>query len=237
MKNTTISLLVAVVTAQSWAQDSLQVSYKSVLKSSYVGGQTGMRLHDGPVTQNSATFARKGMYAYIWVCSPLDTRWNSDYGSEIDLGFGHDFALKNGWRVDVGYAYYNVIPLENMRGDLHAISAHVYQTRGVIRSFARLEQDVAQNPSILPGGFTYKLGVNWSASPELRAELALLGHGRVYGISAETVSAGTCSLTLNRKLNGLSVQAGITFQRALGRSVANGGAAHNETVLWIGFSF
>ena len=216
------------------AQGDYKISVSSTVKSSYVGGQTGIRLHDGPVIQNMVTVSRKGTYAYIWVSSPLDARWNRDFGTEIDLGIGHDFALAKGWRLDLGYAYYNLIPTESTRGDLHALSAYIYATTGAVRPFARIEHDIPQNPSVLPGGLTYKVGANWSIPAGIQIQGLVFGHGRAYGQRAELVSAAQISASTSFKLGSFPANAGVTFQRTLGKT---GGFARNETVFWLGLSF
>jgi hypothetical protein len=238
MKNfqTSLNLLVVLAVfapAQSQAEGDVKLSFNSAIKSSYVGGQVPVRIYEGSVAQNSVTASRKGTYAFLWVSSPLDGGWNQNYGSEIDLGFGHDFALSQSWRLDVGYTYYNLTPLENTKGDLHALSAQIYATAGSVRPFLRLEQDVPQNPSVLPGGFSYKLGANWSDPSGIQIQGALFGHGRLFGSPAEALSAGRLDVSKGFESDGISWRLGVALQQSL----RLGGLARNETVLYLSFSF
>lgn len=164
---------------------------KISVHSAYVAGAIGATLYDHPVMQQSLTVTHNpsGMYASIW--SSYSPNGREDFGDEVDYSVG--IARKIGrFSVDVGYAFYDMAKVGQVKGDLHALYLNLdFPTAKGITPFVYLEKDLPTDEEILLGGFSYKVGVKGTVDligQPVNLTIYAGGHDGLCGTKPETVS-------------------------------------------------
>ena len=210
------------------ADQSWTFSYEDQFKSKYVGGN-GTLFYNKAVTQASVTASNGPWYVLVWGSYPLDAPGNRNFGTEVDGGFGRTFNVSGGI-LDVSYTYFDLTPIENGIGDLHSLVALYTHPVGTFGTSLRIEHDVAQNPSVLPSGLAYKVGLN-RAERAFGWDVAALGHGHSFGVRGEALSALQLKLTATpMNLGKVTVTPGIMIQKAVGASWS---FDHDQTVFFL----
>ena len=210
--------------------------------SQYVGGTSGATFFNKPVFQQSFELNTKplGLYVKVWNSVSPKGGWNSDFGDEIDYILGIRRSLGKGWDIDVGYAFYDLHKVGQIKGDLHAVYGWLGfpKVLDLVRPFLYMEQDIPTDKNILPGGLCYRLGVYatpeiWKRQP-VYLELSVAGHDDAFGSTSEAISSTRFTVGIPLGIWKLVFTPKINFQKRLGRPIDEGGLTKDK--IWGGLS-
>jgi hypothetical protein len=233
MKKTLALVALMVLTGVSLAVAADQTSDWSASvdsKTKYVGGVTGILIVDGPVTQSSLTKKWDDYSVNVWASLHASDPTRLRKGDEIDVS-GTRSRMFGSVRHDSSILYYDLYPLDRLRGDLFALRD--VMTFPKVLGFTPMllvEADIPQNKEVLPGGFMYVVGASRDVSiggHRLGLNLAIGGHDGAYGLKPEPVSFARATVSLPIHFGSTIVTPSLMLQKG-GRE---GGAAQNEAVL------
>ena len=205
----------------------------------YVGVTSGATDYNHSVAQPAIGLSHEptGIYVKLW--DSYSPHGHQDSGDEVDYIIGITRDIK-GFKVDFGYAYYDLAMIGHSKGDLHAIYLNVDKPSVLtITPFIPLERDIPVNKEVLDGGMLWRIGIKRDVDVFKQAfnlNLSVAGNDGAYGTRPELVSSArfTVATTVNI-YGGLTVTPSINFQKNLGYSVANGGLTQNK--IYGGFLF
>ncbi|MDD5590003.1 MAG: hypothetical protein PHQ47_02415 [Candidatus Portnoybacteria bacterium] len=198
--------------------------------SNYIGGLTGSRAFNHPVFQQSLALGLKNPYVdvegEVWSSVSPRGGFNSDSGDEIDysINFSREFA---GFRLGLGYNFFDLYRLGRINGDLHAICFNVVSPPvfKYLSFYLILEEDIPTDKEFLDGGFLGKIGAVWSqpifANCTLNLDGSFGGHDGAYGLRSEPLSYGRLKTSFVISLwkiwkNNLYLIPEVSFQKDLG---------------------
>lgn len=177
-----------------------------------------------------------GLYAEIWGSYSPKGGWDSDFGDEIDYTIGWAPEYK-GFKLDVGYSYFNMISLKNATGDLHdfyvsIVTPAIYGlTPSVTFNF-----NVPQDRNVLEGGVIYTVNLEKElkiVDRPIAIKMTAVGHDGIYGAKPETVSSLNLRLaTMVKVLKSLEVTPEVNFQKRVGKRISEGGSS--KDLIWYG---
>src|SRR3989344_8181686 len=200
MKSSYVLVVVVLFCGNALAGGATKMSHTMEVANKDVGGTTGMTIHDGLVVKPKMVIS-KGSYYAKGVAS-ISPNGHEDLGDGIDitpLGWTKSF-LDETVSVDVGYSYYNITPLRNTTGDLHAIYASAdFLMDNTVRPFVDLEMAFGKDPDVLEGGFVYKFGLH--VGP---LAFSAGGHDGAYGFDSKHISFKRLGISKDVKVGGVS---------------------------------
>lgn len=209
--------------------------------SRYVCGTSGSVAYNRPVVQGNVKLSVEplGIYFKAWGSGALTQDGGNRFGNEIDLIVGIARPI---WifKVDFGYAYYDLHPQFRGRGDLHAVFGTISLPNRFIEPYITVECDMPTDKKTLEGGWIYRAGL--TKSFKLRENLALIsdislgGNDGAYRFRSDPISYGRGGLTLCwSPWKNFSMSPQIYYQKRLGHHPSNGGIARDA--FWGGVSF
>lgn len=209
--------------------------------SRYVGNTFGSVAYNRPAVQGNIKLSLDpiGFYAKVWGSGALTQDGGNRFGNEIDLIVGIARPI---WifKVDFGYAYYDLHPQFRSRGDMHAVFGTISLPNRFVEPYITVECDIPTDKKTLEGGWAYRVGL--SKSIGLRKNLALTGdisiggHDGAFGFRPEPVSHARGGLSLCwSPWKNFSVTPQVYYQKRLGYHPGNGGLGRDA--FWGGISF
>jgi len=207
--------------------------------SQYIGSVTGSTIFDKPVFQQSVELSVEplGVYGKLWSSYSPKGGWNSDFGDEVDYALGIRKSVGK-WNFDLGYAFYDMYKVGQIKGDLHALYGWVgFPKIYELTPFVYLEWDIPTNREIVKGGIVYRAGLCYTPKilkQPVNLELSIAGHDDAYGYRAEFVSSSRLNLSTPIRIWKLDLIPKINFQKRLGYYVREGGMTEDK--IWGGLT-
>jgi hypothetical protein len=211
--------------------------------SKYIGEISGATDFKRSAIQSAITITHEptGAYLKVWNSYALQGGHPST-GDEIDpiiIGIAREIE---GFKLDLGYAFYDLVRLDNTKGDLHAVYASIETPKVLTVSlFVAVENDFAVNREILRGGFMWRYGLKKDLDimkQTFNLSLSGAGHASIFGTRPEALSSARLSIATTFKVyKNLEATPFINFQKRLGYSVANGGLTENQIYGGLKISF
>ena len=209
--------------------------------SRYVCGTSGGVAYNRPVVQGNVKFSLEplGLYAKFWGSGALTQNGGNHFSNEIDLIVGIARTIWK-FRVDVGYAFYDMHPQFRGRGDLHAVLGTISFPSRIIEPYITIEYDIPTDKKTLEGGLIYRVGLSKPFGLRknllLISDLSLGGNDGAFGFRPDPISYARGGLTLCWfPWKNFSVSPQIYYQKRLGHHPSNGGIARDA--FWGGISF
>jgi len=210
--------------------------------SRYVGGTSGGIAYSKSVVQGNVKFTLEplGLYFKSWGSGILVADGNRHGGNEIDpviIGIARPIWV---FKVDFGYAYYDLYPQFRGRGDLHGLFGTISYPNKFIEPYLTVECDIPTDKKTLQGGWYYRAGITKSfklrENLSLTGDLSIGGNDGPFGYRPDFIAFARGGLSLCwSPWKNFSASPQVYYQKRLGHHPSEGGIARDA--FWGGVSF